>query len=474
MIGKYFLGETLGTGGYSKVKLGIDSITGERVALKIMMANAQGEVSKSQKQQLVRELSVMSAVKHPNVIRLIDFNAEAEYPALDGKPHPCLVTVLELASGGELFDFLMYTGNFDEVTTRTYFHQLISGIEACHKSGIAHRDIKPENLLLDENYNLKIADFGFAKHFISRDGSRKAMTTACGTRGYLSPELLRGEKYTHLCDIFACGIILFTLFAGFPPFQHAVGTDWWWNKLELKNYQLFWMAHERTRKFNDSLKDLIVKMLAADPKERYDIDDIKKHPWYKGAVWSDRDLKKHLQRRRKTVSKERTKKMREKQENIEVRKTKQVYRGVEDQLPVGTPEMSEYSRQAAQLGSIELFEDALEDFDGREFVETYKQFKTSCHPREMAGRIKRIAVYMSGECRVCPEHNLIMVRVGVGDKAGGNENVLFAVKQYSTDIPNKYIVVFKRYQGDPLKYHNVVDIFLSSDEILSVMDLSEV
>jgi serine/threonine protein kinase len=285
--------------------------------------------------------------------------------------------------------------------------------------------------------------------------------------------LLRGEKYSHLCDIFACGIILFTLYAGFPPFQHAIGTDWWWNKIELKNYELFWLAHERSRKFNDSLKDLIIKMLAADPKERYDIKDIKKHPWFKGAVWGDRDLKKHIQRRRKTVAKERMKKMREKQANMALEQKKHKYRAMPDETPV-LADMDMMAKHSQELGSLEDFEAALENFDGREFVETYTQFKTYTHPREIAERINIVAVFMSGECTVCKEHNLIMIRIGVGDKSGKNENVLFAVKQYTTEIPNQYMVVFKRYEGNPLKYHKIVDIIFNSDEVLSVMDLSEV
>eukprot|EP01083_Nonionella_stella_P271465 919858_1 len=117
------------------------------------------------KKQLIRELNVMKKVKHENVIQLIEFDENAEYPESDGRKTKCIVTVLEFASGGELFDFLMFTGCFDEYASRSYFHQMISGLEAMHKLGIAHRDLKPENLLLDENYILKIADFGFATSF---------------------------------------------------------------------------------------------------------------------------------------------------------------------------------------------------------------------------------------------------------------------------------------------------------------------
>jgi len=139
--------------------------------------------------------------------------------------------VLEFAPGGELFDFLMFTGHFSDEATRTYLHQFIDGLEAMHKIGIAHRDLKPENLLMDADFNLKIADFGFATEFKLENGSQVMMNTSCGTKGYLAPELLKGKKYNQKCDLFAVGIILFTTYAGFPPFQTATDSDWWWDKL---------------------------------------------------------------------------------------------------------------------------------------------------------------------------------------------------------------------------------------------------
>ena len=136
MINDWILGDTLGMGGYSKVKLGIHHKTGQKAALKIMLADESGKISDSKKKQLIRELNVMKKVKHENIIQLIEFDENAEYPETDGRKTKCIVTVLEFASGGELFDFLMFTGCFDDSASRSYFHQMINGSEAVHKLGM--------------------------------------------------------------------------------------------------------------------------------------------------------------------------------------------------------------------------------------------------------------------------------------------------------------------------------------------------
>ena len=152
-------------GGYSKVKLGLHKKDGAKAALKIMFADQSGKMSESKKKQLMRELNVMKKIDHVNVSKLISYKANAKYPEASGKFTPCIATALEFAAGGELFDYLMYTGHFDAVATRSYFQQLINGLEAMHSAGIAHRDLKPENLLMDSSFTLKIADFGFATEF---------------------------------------------------------------------------------------------------------------------------------------------------------------------------------------------------------------------------------------------------------------------------------------------------------------------
>eukprot|EP01084_Bolivina_argentea_P270648 460250_1 len=133
--------------------------------------------------------------------------------------------------------------NYLIIATRSYFKQLISRFN-CSVFSRAHRDLKPGNLLMDSSFTLKIADFGFATEFIdSESGKIKSMKTPCGTKNYLAPEFWKGEKYSHKADIFACGIILFTTYAGFPPFMEAQPKDWWWDKYSI--------ALEKLRRANE-------------------------------------------------------------------------------------------------------------------------------------------------------------------------------------------------------------------------------
>jgi hypothetical protein len=298
-IGKYVLGDTLGEGGFARVKLGTNKETGERVALKVL-AKKNLDTSSTEFKQVKREIDALTILQHPNILRMHEADWNAKYPRADGELQDVLLIVLELAGGGELFDFLSFTGCFDERVARTYFHQLIAGLKECHSNGIAHRDLKPENLLLNNDFVLKIADFGFA-HFAAADAAKHVMRTECGTKGYMAPEVLNGKSYDESADLFSAGVILFIMLAGFPPFQFATKQDWWFNKLMSDKHSLFWKAHERSAYFSDSAKDLINKILAADATKRINIEAIENHDWFKGPVLSDEELREDLSARKQEV-----------------------------------------------------------------------------------------------------------------------------------------------------------------------------
>merc|ERR1719203_488000 len=190
-----------------------------------------------------------------------------------------ILLVLEYAPGGELFDILYYTSALKEIVARTYFHQIINGLEACHNANVVHRDLKPQNLLLDSKFNLKITDFGLSK-IIQSDADAVMKTTYVGTRGYQAPELLLNQKYDLKCDIFSVGVILFILMAGYPPFEQASKNDKWFKPLMKGNVDKFWKAHAKSAiaKIPEA-RDLLTKMLTFDPKERIDIEGIKAHAW---------------------------------------------------------------------------------------------------------------------------------------------------------------------------------------------------
>lgn len=302
-MGPWIVGKTLGTGGFSKVKLGIHESTGERVALKMLKIDS---MKSSIKKQVERELAAMAKVKHPNVLRLKDVVWEARYPKKNGvDTDKVILVVLEEAPMGELFEYLSYTGAFEEAIARTYFHMLIEGVEKCHASDVVHRDLKPENLLLGNDFVLKIADFGFS---VIQEGG--TMLTQCGTPGYMAPEMSSSMPYdARKTDLWACGVILFIMLSGFPPFITPDVSDWWFHKLKNKRHDLFWRAHCRTVYFSDGIKDLINKILSPDPSQRISLTDIKTHPWFIGPTISQSTLISELTRRKDTVQ---TEKAREK------------------------------------------------------------------------------------------------------------------------------------------------------------------
>jgi len=278
-VGKrqYTLGPTLGVGGFSEVKLGIDKQTGKRVALKITYTNDitnQREMN-NQLRSVQKEIKSMKKLNHVNIVRLLGYDLKC---SVEGKN--AIVMVQELAPKGELFDYLMHTNKFEQPLAIAIFHQLVAALSVLHSAGIAHRDLKPENLLFDNDFNLKLVDFGFAYVYKKGENARTMMRTELGTKGYMAPEILDHEKYTEAADIFAAGVILFICLAGFPPFQDAQSSDWWFDKLKKKKNRLFWMAHERTAKFSPEAKEIIQQMLAANPNERINVNDIKATSFY--------------------------------------------------------------------------------------------------------------------------------------------------------------------------------------------------
>ena len=245
------------------------------------------------------EITVMKNIKHPNIVRLFAYNMKAKYPERDENAieRDVILLVMEYMSGGELFDILYYTNALPEILARTYFHQLMSGVEALHNRHINHRDLKPQNLLLDKKYMLKISDFGLSKIMQpSDDGMMRSYRV--GTRGYQAPEIILNKPYTSSCDIFACGVILFLLLTGYPPFQTASIEDRWYGNIARGKVKKFWKQH-RGCGLKPYAIDLVTRMLAFDPNQRITLNDIKKHPWFtnEDVIKNNKDLKKLLQLR---------------------------------------------------------------------------------------------------------------------------------------------------------------------------------
>jgi len=332
-IGRWYIGETLGKGGYSWVKKGFDKKTGKCVALKFM-AKADESWAKEQSKQVVTEIESLKQIRHPNVMKLYAYNLNARYPTKKNEKIDTVLLVLEFAPGGEIFDILYYTSALEPILARTYFRQSIFGLEACHNAGVAHRDIKPQNLLLDSRFNIKLTDFGLSKVFES-DADAIMKTTYVGTRGYQAPELLLDKPYDLACDIFSMGVVLFILITGYPPFEQAHYSDRWFRPLAKGDYAKFWKYHAGCSISNDAkCKDLLEKMLCYDPKQRITIAQLKKHPWFNGKYLEGKELIRALRHRHREMEAKRRR---------DARKIKDLQVSITPNRAIGNPKVPEWN-----------------------------------------------------------------------------------------------------------------------------------
>lgn len=211
---------------------------------------------------------------------------------MSGKPSRMVsYIVLDHAGGGELFDIIFMTGRFNDKTARHFFKQLADGVSHCHDHGIAHRDLKPDNIFMNNNYELKVADFGLSTMLEGRDG-KGLLNTYVGTEPYMAPEILEGKAYDgRQVDIFACGIILFIMVSRTPPFSMAKcekdDADQYYKHIYKNTSDKFWREHEKSglkvdKYFSEDLKDLIISMLQYDPSHRPSFSEVLSHEWMQG------------------------------------------------------------------------------------------------------------------------------------------------------------------------------------------------
>ncbi|KAK0638859.1 kinase-like domain-containing protein [Cercophora newfieldiana] len=255
-IGAYNIVKTLGEGSFGKVKLAVHRGTGQRVALKIIPRKKL--ISRDMQGRVEREIEYLQLLRHPHIIKLFTvIKTPAE-----------IIMVLEYA-GGELFDYIVQNGKMKEDEARRFFQQMLCAVEYCHRHKIVHRDLKPENLLLDENLNVKVADFGLSN--IMSDGN--FLKTSCGSPNYAAPEVIGGKLYAGPeVDVWSCGVILYVLLVGRLPFddEHIPSL---FAKIARGSYMVpTWMS--------PGASALIKKMLVVNPVQRATIEEIRQDPWF--------------------------------------------------------------------------------------------------------------------------------------------------------------------------------------------------
>ncbi|KAJ3315249.1 hypothetical protein HDV04_003642 [Boothiomyces sp. JEL0838] len=264
-FGPYRLGRTIGEGEFGKVKLGYHITTGEEVAIKFIKKESVTTTEKRFKLQ--REISILRTVSHPNLVHLIE--------VIENDTH--IGMVLEYASGGELFEYILSRQNLSEKEAAKFFFQLIDGVSFLHHNGYVHRDLKLENLLLDKNRNMIITDFGFA-NFYQPMGDR-ILSTSCGSPVYAAPELVVNDEYIgELADIWSCGVILYAMVCGSLPFDDDPENEDGENMAQLYKH-IYESELTFPVKLSAECKHLLRRILNTNPNERATMQEIKSHKW---------------------------------------------------------------------------------------------------------------------------------------------------------------------------------------------------
>eukprot|EP00731_Ephydatia_muelleri_P001211 Em0001g1211a len=271
VLAKYNLKEVLGKGAFSEVVRGINKETAQQVAIKIIDKKAL----KGKEEALQNEIAVLQKVSHPNIVKL--------YELYDDKTR--LYLVMELVTGGELFDRIIAKGSYTEKDASYLIRQVLDACNYLHSLAVVHRDLKPENLLYysaDSDSKIMISDFGLSKTTEDED----QMGTACGTPGYVAPEVLRRKPYGKAVDCWSIGVIAYILLCGYPPFYHEHDAELF-QQIMKGQYEFdspYWDD------ISESAKDFIRNLMKLDAKERYTCQQAIEHPWISGGLAADKNI----------------------------------------------------------------------------------------------------------------------------------------------------------------------------------------
>lgn len=257
----YELKTELGRGAFSIVYLATHKATGQQYAVKVINKK---DLGKDYEKNLKMEVDILKKVNHPNIIALKE---------LFDTPDK-LYLVMELVTGGELFDKIVEKGSYTEHEAAQLVRKIVSAVDYLHNLGIVHRDLKPENLLLkraDNDLEIAIADFGLSKIV----GQQMMMQTACGTPSYVAPEVLNASGYGKEVDMWSIGVITYILLCGFPPFYGDTVPEIFEQIMEAN----FDYPEEYWGSVSKEAKDFINKLLVVDSDKRLSASDALKHPW---------------------------------------------------------------------------------------------------------------------------------------------------------------------------------------------------
>ncbi|XP_077565642.1 calcium/calmodulin-dependent protein kinase type 1D [Stigmatopora nigra] len=257
------LKEVLGTGAFSEVVLAQEKLTGRMFAVKCIPKKAL----KGKESSIENEIAVLRRIKHENIVALEDIYESPDH----------LYLIMQLVSGGELFDRIVEKGFYTEKDASALIRQVLDAVNYLHNMGIVHRDLKPENLLYfnpQGGSKIMISDFGLSK----MEGCGNVMSTACGTPGYVAPEVLAQKPYSKAVDCWSIGVIAYILLCGYPPFYDENDSKLF-EQILRADYEFdtpYWDD------ISDSAKDFISNLMEKDPTKRFTCDQALRHPWIAG------------------------------------------------------------------------------------------------------------------------------------------------------------------------------------------------
>lgn len=222
-----------------------------------------------------KEIEILQGLKHKNIVNLVSYGSDGHVAKPSGKEMSNIVFImLEYIPGGLLFDMCQTLGVMGEDAGRFFMTQMLDVLKYMHQLGVVHRDIKLENILVDDQQNFKLADFGFATF-----KNVTKLNDYVGTKTYMAPEIKECKEYDgRQVDVFALGVVLFVIVQGTFPFQEAVDDDYYYDLLKRGKLEKYFKS-TRTENLSDEFKDLVVKMFSHDPTKRPTIKEIIEHPW---------------------------------------------------------------------------------------------------------------------------------------------------------------------------------------------------
>lgn len=254
----YKIIQQIGKGGFAVVKLAVHLPTKTQVAIKVIPKSNIHDADKESKFE--KEVNLIKSIDHPFVAEFFECREDDRY----------FYIIMEYASNGNMLDYVNNHGRLTETQARRFFIQLISVLEYLHDVvHIAHRDLKAENVLLDRNENIRLADFGLSTRFSE---VCPLMKTPCGSPAYASPEIIQGQEYTTLSDIWTAGILLYAMVMGELPFEDE--------NIQKFFHKIIYSEPKYLPTISPQLRNLLEKMLEKDPTKRITIPKIKKNPWF--------------------------------------------------------------------------------------------------------------------------------------------------------------------------------------------------